>query len=146
MLGAIPPLPQHVLMAWCLVKHRDSFTFTLPRSVDTMKPRNMQSADLFCFLRHAKCINDVIWWTRSRSFRCVVKRMNILESLLSDLCCLSSFLINVYSFRLFSNKAWDWMNDFMCFDTDPVSLSGFTQHTDLINGNILVQEGSIGVQ
>jgi hypothetical protein len=21
--GAIPPLPQHVFMAWCLVKHRD---------------------------------------------------------------------------------------------------------------------------
>jgi hypothetical protein len=28
MRGAIPPLPQYVFMAWCLVKHRDSFTFT----------------------------------------------------------------------------------------------------------------------
>jgi hypothetical protein len=28
MNGAIPPLPQHVFMAWCLVKHRDNFTFT----------------------------------------------------------------------------------------------------------------------
>jgi hypothetical protein len=26
---AIPPLPQYVFMAWCLVKHRDNFTFTL---------------------------------------------------------------------------------------------------------------------
>jgi hypothetical protein len=26
MSGAIPPLPQNVLMAWCLVKHTD-FTF-----------------------------------------------------------------------------------------------------------------------
>jgi hypothetical protein len=26
--GAIPPLPQHVCMAWCLVKHKDNFTFT----------------------------------------------------------------------------------------------------------------------
>jgi hypothetical protein len=24
---AIPPLPQYVFMAWCLVKHRDNFTF-----------------------------------------------------------------------------------------------------------------------
>jgi hypothetical protein len=24
----IPPLPQNVFMAWCLVKHRDKFTFT----------------------------------------------------------------------------------------------------------------------
>jgi len=24
MRGAIPPLPQHVYMAWCLVKHRDN--------------------------------------------------------------------------------------------------------------------------
>jgi hypothetical protein len=27
MRGAIPPLPQYVFMAWCLVKHRD-FTFS----------------------------------------------------------------------------------------------------------------------
>jgi len=32
MRGAIPPLPHmsQCLMAWCLVKHRDNFTFTLP--------------------------------------------------------------------------------------------------------------------
>jgi len=29
MRGAIPPLPQNVFMAWCLVKHRDNFTFYL---------------------------------------------------------------------------------------------------------------------
>jgi hypothetical protein len=29
MCGAIPPLPQYVFMAWCLVKHRDNFTFYL---------------------------------------------------------------------------------------------------------------------
>jgi hypothetical protein len=28
MSGAIPPLLQYVFMAWCLVKHRDNFTFT----------------------------------------------------------------------------------------------------------------------
>jgi hypothetical protein len=28
MCGAIPPLPQYVFMAWCLVKHRDNFNFT----------------------------------------------------------------------------------------------------------------------
>jgi hypothetical protein len=27
MRGAIPPLPQYVFMGWCLVKHRDKFTF-----------------------------------------------------------------------------------------------------------------------
>jgi hypothetical protein len=30
MCGAIPPFPQYVFMAWCLVKHRDNFTFTIP--------------------------------------------------------------------------------------------------------------------
>jgi hypothetical protein len=29
MRGAIPPLPQYFVMAWCLVKHRDNFTFYL---------------------------------------------------------------------------------------------------------------------
>jgi len=33
MRGAIPPLPQFVFKAWCLVKHRDNFTFT--RSVSS---------------------------------------------------------------------------------------------------------------
>jgi hypothetical protein len=28
MRGAIHPLPQYIFMAWCLVKHRDNFTFT----------------------------------------------------------------------------------------------------------------------
>jgi hypothetical protein len=28
MRGTIPPLPQYVFMAWCLVKRRDNFTFT----------------------------------------------------------------------------------------------------------------------
>jgi hypothetical protein len=29
MRGAIPSLPLYVFMAWCLVKHRDNFTFTI---------------------------------------------------------------------------------------------------------------------
>jgi hypothetical protein len=29
MREAIPPLPQYVFMAWCLVKHRENFTFYL---------------------------------------------------------------------------------------------------------------------
>jgi hypothetical protein len=29
MSGVIPPLPQYVFMAWCLVKHRGNFTFTI---------------------------------------------------------------------------------------------------------------------
>jgi hypothetical protein len=33
MLGAISPLPQYVFMAWCLVKHRDNFTFTFTYGV-----------------------------------------------------------------------------------------------------------------
>jgi hypothetical protein len=36
MHGAIPPLPQYIFMAWCLVKHRDNFTlpFTLLQKRD----------------------------------------------------------------------------------------------------------------
>jgi hypothetical protein len=29
MRGAISPLPQYAFMAWCLVKHRDNFSFTV---------------------------------------------------------------------------------------------------------------------
>jgi hypothetical protein len=34
MRGAIPPIHQYTFMAWCLVKHRDNFTFTF-RIVNT---------------------------------------------------------------------------------------------------------------
>jgi hypothetical protein len=36
MSGAIHPLHQNVFMAWCLVKHRDNFTLTLPLPCGTV--------------------------------------------------------------------------------------------------------------
>jgi hypothetical protein len=30
MRGAISPLPQYAFLAWCLVKYKEKFTFTLP--------------------------------------------------------------------------------------------------------------------
>jgi hypothetical protein len=36
--GAIPPLPQQVFMAWCLVKHRDNFTFYPCRESNPDRP------------------------------------------------------------------------------------------------------------
>jgi hypothetical protein len=38
MRGAIPPLPQYAFMAWCLVKHRDNFTFTLSTGRVSLRP------------------------------------------------------------------------------------------------------------
>jgi hypothetical protein len=35
MRGAIPPLYQYVFMAWCLVKHRDNFTFIFMNPLDS---------------------------------------------------------------------------------------------------------------
>jgi hypothetical protein len=39
MSGAIPPFPKCAFMVWCSVKknHRDSFTFTLPLSINYTK-------------------------------------------------------------------------------------------------------------
>jgi hypothetical protein len=33
MRADIPQLPQYVLMAWCLIKHRDNVTFTIYFSI-----------------------------------------------------------------------------------------------------------------
>jgi hypothetical protein len=42
MSGAIPPLPQYVFMAWCLVKNRDNFTFfTILVHVEGLQFRSM---------------------------------------------------------------------------------------------------------
>jgi len=38
MCGAISPFPQYLFMAWCLVKHRDNFSFTF-----TLWSNNMNS-------------------------------------------------------------------------------------------------------
>jgi hypothetical protein len=35
MRRAIPPLPQYVFIAWCLVKHRKNFTFTFTFTFNT---------------------------------------------------------------------------------------------------------------
>jgi hypothetical protein len=42
MCGAIPPLLQYVFMAWCLVKHRDNFTFTFYHIFRVTKLRKMR--------------------------------------------------------------------------------------------------------
>jgi hypothetical protein len=39
MRRSIPPLPQYVFMAWCLVKHRDDFTFTFTFTFTRLFPR-----------------------------------------------------------------------------------------------------------
>jgi hypothetical protein len=33
--GAILPFPQYAFMAWCLVKHRNNFTFSLRHRIQT---------------------------------------------------------------------------------------------------------------
>jgi hypothetical protein len=53
MCGAIPPLPLYVLIAWCLVKLRDNFTFTftfiitLPATVLYANKSFVQSYHMF---------------------------------------------------------------------------------------------------
>jgi hypothetical protein len=53
MRGAIPPLPQYVFMEWCLVKHRDNFTFYKLDLVGTKEVRweveGYQTADNYTF-------------------------------------------------------------------------------------------------
>jgi hypothetical protein len=49
MSGAMPPLPQYVFMAWCLVKHMDNFTFTLPFYLlhNVSGKQNLTETDLY---------------------------------------------------------------------------------------------------
>jgi hypothetical protein len=37
MRGAIPPLPQYVFIAWCSVKHRNNFTFTVQSNLSVSR-------------------------------------------------------------------------------------------------------------
>jgi hypothetical protein len=46
--GAIPPLPQYAFMAWCSVRHRKNFTFTLYISVlhPSVLPNRLRSCSI----------------------------------------------------------------------------------------------------
>jgi hypothetical protein len=48
MCVAIPPLPQYVFTAWCLVKHRDNFTFPPHRGV-SFKAAKSPSTDNYYY-------------------------------------------------------------------------------------------------
>jgi hypothetical protein len=55
MRGAIHLLPQYVFMAWCLVKHRDNFTFTF---INHFSSVTMITQSWLDFQRHV-CENEV---------------------------------------------------------------------------------------
>jgi hypothetical protein len=62
MSGAIPPLLQYVFMAWCLVKHRDNFTFYLYNTAlheetkSSEKYEDLSTCWLLCYI-------NVFWFT-----------------------------------------------------------------------------------
>jgi hypothetical protein len=66
MRGAIPPLPQYVFKAWCLVEHRDNSTFT------------------FCFLAAYVLINGAIVLKaealRNRNYKNVLAKIQLIYS------------------------------------------------------------------
>jgi hypothetical protein len=70
MSGAIPPLPQYVFMAWCLVKHRGNFTFTFMWNV--VVRYNMELRHSFCpsaflsisflYTFGTSILRNAVWW------------------------------------------------------------------------------------
>jgi hypothetical protein len=52
MRGAIQPLPQYAFMSWCLVKHRDNFTFTSSQLIYSFDIQEM----LLCQIEYARGI------------------------------------------------------------------------------------------
>jgi hypothetical protein len=79
MSGAIHPLPQYAFMAWCLVKHRDNFSFLLlPNDIITCEGVS-KSFRTICLQREvqviqlsgARCSCIAILWVNLVSFcRC----------------------------------------------------------------------------
>jgi hypothetical protein len=77
MSGAIPPLPQYAFMAWCLVKHKDTFTFvckfqlasTVSRSAGHTVPRSS--------LRVGPCRKDTLWSDGSVTEKGLVQMMKL---------------------------------------------------------------------
>jgi hypothetical protein len=51
MSGAIHPFPQYAFMAWCLVKHRDNFTFYLHLN-SRIPPTPPYAFRIWCLFNH----------------------------------------------------------------------------------------------
>jgi hypothetical protein len=58
MRGAIPPLLQYAFMAWCLVKHKNNFTFTFYVSVSRGHYQTVGSLNLK--RTHLKYVNSIV--------------------------------------------------------------------------------------
>jgi hypothetical protein len=68
MRGAIPPLPQHIFIARCLVKHRDNFTFTIVEALHHTYAENLPfvwgifGVGLHSFLGIGSTDTSDEWW------------------------------------------------------------------------------------
>jgi hypothetical protein len=75
MCGAIPPLPQYVFMAWCLVKHRD-FTCYLTR----LQVNGCHFPDIILLLSFSRLVIEprtlrilTVWWTTWTSWKGITR-------------------------------------------------------------------------
>jgi hypothetical protein len=68
MNGDIPPLPQYAFMAWCLVKHRDNFTFYLlqKRMIHERKLTFMENFVHVVFMGTRSIWDPSTSWTRCK--------------------------------------------------------------------------------
>jgi len=48
MRGGIPPLPQYVFMAWCLVKHRETLPYLLHKLLVSINGSTLLRSAEFC--------------------------------------------------------------------------------------------------
>jgi hypothetical protein len=78
MSGAIHPLPQYVFMAWCLVKHRDNFTFYLLPFPVTISSFILEFTFLFIYYNFQEIHLESV-------SRDLIFLLNSLESLLKNL-------------------------------------------------------------
>jgi hypothetical protein len=74
MCEAIPPLPQYSLMAWCLVEHRDSFTFTFKTGKVAGGWRILHNEELvICMVHHIIRVvrSSRMRWVHGRDEKCI---------------------------------------------------------------------------
>jgi len=72
MRGAIPPLPQHVFVAWCLVQHRDNFTFNfmyekLFHAITTTNMARVRALFLYFYITNVTSSESVMVETMKRN-------------------------------------------------------------------------------
>jgi hypothetical protein len=119
MRGAIPPFPQYVFTAWCLVKLRGNFTFTLLISIIIWWTRGLNqrtpSKSVLFLLHHQEFLMAIRVWNPIQSYKtwalfshCLEFPLDAEDKNTKRRCKQSSAEVEIVTRAKWNARKWEW--------------------------------------